>query len=89
MKNHDLIITHLNEMIRALQRIVVCLETGHMFGTRKPMRYREVHFRSHLGQIQHHINYAWHIRNVSDEQALEATEEEFEHWPKRWMSEDA
>ena len=88
MKNHDLIITHLNESIQALQRIVICLETGHLFGTRKPMRYRGVHFRSHLEHVQHHINYAWHIRDVPYEQALNTTDEEFERWSTFWISGD-
>ncbi|WP_087693422.1 hypothetical protein [Pseudomonas sp. PE-S1G-1] len=79
MKNQELIITHLNESIRALQRIVICLETGHTFGTRKPMRYRHAHFRSHLEQVQHHINYAWPLRNMPDTQAISATDEEFQH----------
>ncbi|WP_332726498.1 hypothetical protein [Pseudomonas sp. ESBL9] len=88
MKNQELIITHLNESIRALQRIVICLETGHVFGTRKPTRYREGHFRSHLEHVQHHINYAWNIRDVPHEHALNATEEEFERWSAIWISGD-
>jgi hypothetical protein len=52
--------------------------------------YTEIEMRIDLEHAYHHLNYAWNIRNVSNQQIKNMTDEDFRNWskyPKDDMSE--
>ncbi len=74
MNNRDLIIANLEEAIEQLQ------ETISEIGSNK--EYDEVELRIDMEHAYHHLNYAWHIRNVSASEAEECSKENYVKWSK-------
>lgn len=82
VRNRDLIISNLRESIGQLESIIECLETGVVPHRNEPLKYNMSHFRVGLAHAYHHMNFAWHIRNVSRERAIACEWEDFEDWSK-------
>jgi hypothetical protein len=82
MKNRDLIISNLRESIYSLKMIIRGLETGVVFGSRTPLTYKVGNFRVDLEQAYRHMNFAWHIRNVSHARAVMCSDADHEAWSK-------
>lgn len=64
MKKCDLIISHLRECIGQLESTIECLESGLVRHRHEPLQYNEGHLQIDLAHAYHHMNFAWHIRNV-------------------------
>lgn len=82
MRNRDLIISNLRESICSLETITEGLKTGFVFGRTRPLTYGESNFRVDLEHAYHHMNFAWHIRNVSHARAVKCAQDDFEVWSK-------
>ena len=74
MKNRDLIISNLEEAAKQLEETVEEL--------RDDTEYDEDQLRVDLEHAYHHLNYAWHIRKVSEEEATECSQENYVKWSK-------
>jgi len=62
------------EAIEQLQEIVNEIDSG--------PQYSESEFMVQLGHAYHHVNYAWHIRTASRDQATACSEADFVEWSK-------
>ncbi len=82
MNNCDLIISHLRECIGQLESTIECLESGLVRHRHEPLQYNEGHLQIDLAHAYHHMNFAWHIRNVSRERAIACECGDFEDWSK-------
>lgn len=74
MKNRDLIISNLEEAIEQLQKTVAEL--------RNNAEYDESQLRIDLEHAYHHLNFGWHIRQVSEAEAAECSQENHVKWSK-------
>ena len=74
MNNRQLIIDNLQEAIEQLQEIAAELAND--------QEYDEGQLRVDLEHAYHHINYAWHIRGVSESEAAECSEENYVKWSR-------
>ena len=74
MKNKDLIIASLEEAVEQLQETIEELRTD--------QDYEECELRIDLEHAYHHLNFGWHIRNVSEKEAGECSQENFVKWSK-------
>lgn len=74
MKNRDLIIINLEEAIEQLQDTVSSLSNH--------QEYDEGQFRLDLAHAYHHVNFAWHIRAVSQSEVAECSQDNYVKWSK-------
>lgn len=74
MNNRDVIAANLEEAIEQLHETVRELKGD--------AAYSEIELRHDLEHVYHHVNYAWHIRNVSEYEAGECSAENFIKWSK-------
>jgi hypothetical protein len=74
MNNKELIKLNISEAIEQLQDIISKMESD--------PEYSEPELMVELGHAYHHINYAWHIRNGSEKEAEECSEEHYIKWSK-------
>ena len=82
MKNIELIKQNISEAIEQLKEIESILLSGD--------EYEESSFSIDLGHAYHHLNFAWNIRHVSEQDAIECNKENFKKWsmfPIREISE--
>ena len=79
MKNRDLIISNLEEAIEQLQETVNEL--------RNDTEYDEGQLRIDLEHAYHHLNFAWHIRQASEAEAAECSQENYIKWSKHPVGE--
>jgi hypothetical protein len=74
MKNKDLIAANIEEAREELESILSDLASD--------PEYTEGELQIALEHAYHHLNYAWHIRNVSEERAGACSQEDFVKWSK-------
>ena len=74
MKNTDLIKANLEEAKEELESIISDIDTD--------SEYSEGELRLALEHAYHHLNYAWHIRNVDEKRAGECSQKDFVAWSK-------
>ena len=74
MKNKDLITSNIEEAKEELERILSDLASD--------PEYSEGEFQTALEHAYHHLNFAWHIRNVEEERAGACSQEDFVKWSK-------
>lgn len=74
MKNRDLIAINLDEAIEQLQETAKEL--------RENPDFSEIEFQLDLEHVYHHVNFAWHIRNETQEAAAECSEANYAKWAK-------
>jgi hypothetical protein len=48
----------------------------------KNNEYSEGELKGDLEHAYHHLNYAWHIRNVDEDRAKSCSAEDFKEWSK-------
>jgi len=73
MKNRELTRINIQEAREQLQEIEKSLLDND---------YDEVELRIELEHAYHHLNYAWNIRNASDEELKKSTKEHFAKYSK-------
>ena len=74
MKNKDLIKSNLDEAREELESIISDINSDR--------DYSEGELRIALEHAYHHLNYAWHIRNIDEQRAEECSKEDFVVWSK-------
>ena len=74
MKSKKYIIRELLEARPEIDYIIKSLKDDPTFS--------EGHFRASLEHLYHHLNSAWHIRNLEEERIIECSEEDFIAWSK-------
>ena len=74
MKNVELIRQNISEAMEQLKEIEAILLSG--------SEYDESAFSIDLGHAYHHLNFAWHIRNISEKDAIECAKENFKKWSR-------
>ncbi len=74
MKNKDLIKSNLEEAKEELESILSDLESN--------AEYSEPELQVALEHAYHHLNYAWHIRNVDPNRAVKCSQKDFVKWSK-------
>ncbi|MCB1755623.1 MAG: hypothetical protein KDJ38_08875 [Gammaproteobacteria bacterium] len=74
MKNKELIASNIEEAKEELASILSDLASD--------PEYTEIELQLALEHAYHHLNYAWHIRNVSEERARACSLEDFVKWSK-------
>jgi hypothetical protein len=78
MKNKEIMKANISEAKEELEEIEKRLEKDD---------YDEVELRIALEHAYHHLNYAWNIRNVSEEELVQHTDKDFKKW-SRYPKED-
>ena len=74
MKNKELITSNIEEAKEELEQILSDLASD--------PEYSEGELQIALEHAYHHMNYAWHIRNVEKERAGTCSQEDFIKWSK-------
>jgi hypothetical protein len=74
MKNKELIVSNIEEAKLELDSILSDLASN--------PEYSEGELQIALEHAYHHLNYAWHIRNVDEERAAVCSHEDFVKWSK-------
>jgi len=74
MKNKDIIVFNIQEAKDQLNEILRDIEGDPEFS--------EVELRIALEHAYHHMNYAWHIRDVNEERLAACSDEDFREWSK-------
>ena len=72
--NKQFIKSNISEAIEELQRIIEEIDQDD--------EYSEPEFSVAMEHAFHHLNFAWHIRNVSENEAGECSEDNFKKWSK-------
>lgn len=74
MKNKELIASNIEEAKLELDSILFDLASN--------PEYSEAELQIALEHAYHHLNYAWHIRNVDEKRAVACSDEDFVKWSK-------
>lgn len=74
MKNKVLIAANIKEVKEELESILSDLASD--------IEYSEEEFKIALEHAYHHLNYAWHIRNVDEKRVGACSQEDFVNWSK-------
>ncbi len=74
MKNRDLIKSNIEEAKGELESILSDLIVD--------SEYSEPEFQVALEHAYHHLNYAWHIRNVEPDRAAKCSQKDYIQWSK-------
>ena len=74
MKNKHLIASNIEQAKAELEAILADLA--------KDDAYSEVKLKIALEHAYHHLNFAWHIRDVDQERAVQCSPDDFAEWSK-------
>ncbi len=74
LMNVGLMLCHLREAKEELEKIIKELESN--------KEYCASEYGVHMTHLYHHLNTAWHIRNVAPERVYNYSSEDFDAWGK-------
>ena len=74
MKNKDLIKSNIEEAKEELESLLSDIASD--------PEYTESELQIALEHAYHHLNYAWHIRNVDEDRVGACSQEDFVKWSK-------